>query len=169
MKKKKKTVLIDKKITESNEINKSRIQILKEREGGLSLIFDEAKNKLQEISHNHDKYKELIKKLLLQGLVMLKENEITVQCREEDIEIVQDSLSKAKKDYEELTGGHVNISINKQVYLPPYPECSGGVVLSAEKGKILCNNTLDARLKNGYDLAIPKIRHLLFGLDESDE
>jgi len=100
---------------------------------------------------------------------MMREHEIIIQCREEDTDLVHDSLPKAKKEYEELTGARVNITLNKTLYLPPYPDCSGGVVLSSEKGKIICNNTLDARLKNGYDIAIPKIRHTLFGEAKDDE
>jgi len=38
----------------------------------------------------------------------------------------------------------------------------GGIVLAAQRGSILCNNTFDARLDLGYQDSIPDIRRIIF-------
>lgn len=40
---------------------------------------------------------------------------------------------------------------------------SGGVVLSAQEGRIVCSNTLDQRLQLAYEQLLPEIRKTLFG------
>ena len=40
---------------------------------------------------------------------------------------------------------------------------SGGVVVSSHGGRIICSNTLDARLAMAYEQQLPQIRELLFG------
>ena len=42
---------------------------------------------------------------------------------------------------------------------------SGGVLLSARGGKILCNQTLDARLALAYKQQLPQLREALFGVN----
>lgn len=43
---------------------------------------------------------------------------------------------------------------------------SGGVVLSALQGKILCNNTFEQRLALASEGLLPEIRGILFGVVE---
>lgn len=159
---KEKAVLVAKKIAESNEINRSRIEILKEREQGIIGIMDEAKLKLIELSNDRNKYRDVMTKLILQGLVILGETEVSLQARQEDLDLVQAVMNDAKSQYEARTGNRVDLSLNNKRNLPSYPDCSGGVVLSAQHGRIVCNNTLDARLKMAYDVSIPRIRYTLF-------
>jgi vacuolar-type H+-ATPase subunit E/Vma4 len=42
-------------------------------------------------------------------------------------------------------------------------DSSGGVVLSTPDGKIICANTLDARLAMAFENRLPEIRMLLYG------
>jgi ATP synthase (E/31 kDa) subunit len=49
------------------------------------------------------------------------------------------------------------------IYVSPFPAPSaGGIVLSAMKGKIICSNTLEQRLRFAYEQQLPKIREMLF-------
>jgi len=159
--KKQKQILIAKKIAESNEINNSRIEILREREQGLLSIYEETKNKLHELTNNTEKYRNLLEQLILQGLVMMTEEIVSIQCRKEDLKFVNEVMGKAKSKYETRMGKKVDLSISDK-NLPSYPNCNGGIILSALHGRIICNNTLDARLKYAYDTVIPKIRYILF-------
>ena len=43
------------------------------------------------------------------------------------------------------------------------PRSSGGVILKACEGRIVCDNTLDARVKLVYHERLPVIRSMLFG------
>lgn len=57
------------------------------------------------------------------------------------------------------------IIINKQNYLTE--EDIGGVILTSLTGRIVCDNTLRARLSYCLQLLLPTIRSMLF--QESDE
>jgi vacuolar-type H+-ATPase subunit E/Vma4 len=50
----------------SNEVNKSRLRILKAQEDGVQLVLAKAKARLVEISKPGQKYQELLKKLILE-------------------------------------------------------------------------------------------------------
>lgn len=60
------------------------------------------------------------------------------------------------------------VNLDEGKHLPEYDEnegqesCLGGVVLHCRKGRIVCSNTLDDRLRLVYQEAIPEVRHLLF-------
>lgn len=76
--------------------------------------------------------------------------------------MVKSSLSDASQQYEKLVGKKVNLSVDTEEFL----QCAGGIVLSALEGRILANNTLEARLQMAYDAALPKVRTTLFGAHE---
>ena len=41
--------------------------------------------------------------------------------------------------------------------------CAGGVVLKALGGRVVCDNTLDARVQLVYQERLPVVREMLFG------
>lgn len=63
------------------------------------------------------------------------------------------------------------IMVDRHVYLPPAPShykehdlsCSGGVVMASRDGKIVFENTLDARLEVVFRKKLPEIRRSLIG------
>ncbi|RVX04080.1 V-type proton ATPase subunit E [Vitis vinifera] len=102
----------------------------------------------------------------------LKEPAVLLRCRKDDLHLVESILDSAKDEY----AGKANvyppeIIVDHQVYLPPAPShhhahgpfCSGGVVLASRDGKIVCENTLDARLDVVFRKKLPEIRKWLFG------
>jgi V-type H+-transporting ATPase subunit E len=84
---------------------------------------------------------------------------------------LQSVLDSVKEAYSEKTGGkEPNIVVDSATFLPPAPKagshdpaCSGGVVIATKDGKIVCNNTLDARLETSFGQNLPAIRAALFG------
>eukprot|EP01121_Diplochlamys_sp_Union-15-3_P013416 TRINITY_DN415_c0_g1_i1.p1 TRINITY_DN415_c0_g1~~TRINITY_DN415_c0_g1_i1.p1 ORF type:complete len:244 (+),score=58.56 TRINITY_DN415_c0_g1_i1:111-842(+) len=166
-----KQVEVQKKIAYSNELNKSRLTILKAREDGIQLLFNEAKHKLVAISKNDSEYRPLLKKLILQGLYKLGESNVELRIRPEDKTLASSLVDEIKKEYSAKTGGQVNITFNETNPLPHGPSgkeddeaqyCTGGVILSCRDGKIVINNTLDARLELAYGASLPAIRKILF-------
>jgi V-type H+-transporting ATPase subunit E len=123
-------------------------------------------------------YKELLKNLIVQGLIKLMEGEVHIRCRKSDLKIVQDVHIKAAEEYKALMKSEVEFFKNRDVpikiviednkFLAEYDDtdgaesCLGGVVLHARKGRIVCSNTLDERLQLVYQEAIPDIRKMLF-------
>lgn len=64
------------------------------------------------------KYKDCI----LQSLLRLKEPSVLLRCRKEDLNLVEDVLDSAAKEYAEKANVHVpEIVVDKDVYLPPAP------------------------------------------------
>jgi len=147
------------KIAYSNELNQSRLQILKARDEGIQKLKNEAHRRLAQVSKDVVGYKKLLHDLIVQGLIKLEEPKVSVVCRAQDKSLVQDVVSGAAAEYKVKTGKSVEVDIDNVRFLPPGPEesgnpedsCSGGVLLSSNQGKIICSNTLDDRLQMSFE------------------
>lgn len=169
---KEKQVDIRKKIEYSMQLNASRIKVLQAQDDLVSSMKEAASKELLHVSHDHHVYKRLLRDLVVQSLLRLKEPAVLLRCRKDDLHLVESILDSAKDEY----AGKANvyppeIIVDHQVYLPPAPShhhahgpfCSGGVVLASRDGKIVCENTLDARLDVVFRKKLPEIRKWLFG------
>ena len=108
----------------------------------------------------------------------LMENHVNIQCRKEDLSIVKAQLDAGIKLFQdtmkEATSGvvpSVNVVLDEKTFLPPAPvkgssalACSGGILLTARQGQIVCRNTLDHRLDLAFESLKPSIRGALFGV-----
>jgi V-type H+-transporting ATPase subunit E len=121
-------------------------------------------------------YSVLLTNLIVEGLISVQEETIQIRCRKIDEDIVKKILKNAedlfKKAVSESTGYTpvlAPLTIDTEHYLPgPYKVgaieyCLGGVEVVARKGKIVCKNTLDARLELAFKHMLPYIRAYLFG------
>jgi len=148
---------------------------MKERDIIIKKLRDEVVEKLADVSRN-SRYPDLLKYLIVQGLMTIAENKVILQCRSEDISVVKAQIPAAIKFYQEYIQQQTNIAVKCQIdisneYLPPAPSstrkglsCCGGIVLSARNGSIVCRNTLDSRLDLCFDNLIPQVRGILFGV-----
>eukprot|EP01117_Protostelium_nocturnum_P010916 TRINITY_DN3941_c0_g1_i1.p1 TRINITY_DN3941_c0_g1~~TRINITY_DN3941_c0_g1_i1.p1 ORF type:complete len:235 (-),score=103.82 TRINITY_DN3941_c0_g1_i1:119-823(-) len=169
--KKEKNVDVKRKIDASNELNESRLRILKAKEEGIQRILSVAHRKLAEVSKDAAQYKRLLKDLLLQGLLRMEEETVNVIGRKQDQALIEAVIPEAVKEYQAKTNKAVVANLQKNVFLPPGPElstkegeiCTGGVVLSSLDGKVVCSNTLDARLSMAFDQNLPAIRTIVYG------
>lgn len=95
-------------------------------------------------------------------MVHIDEVDISLACRQEDIATVEQVLPKALEEYKTKWAidktKDCKVVIDKKNSI----KCSGGVVLSAKDGRIVCNNTLDIRLVYAYETSLPQIREILF-------
>ncbi|KAK4804476.1 hypothetical protein SAY86_004293 [Trapa natans] len=105
------------------------------------------------------------------SLLRLKEPAVLLRCRKDDVHLVESVLDSAKEEYAHKANVHVpEIIIDHHVHLPAAPShhnahdlfCSGGVVLASRDGKIVCEDTLDARLDVVFRKKLPEIRKWLF-------
>ncbi|XP_078174638.1 V-type proton ATPase subunit E-like [Carex rostrata] len=169
--KKEKQVEIRKKIEYSMQLNASRITVLQAQDDLVTSMREAAGKELLLISGNQAAYKKLLKELIIQSLLRLKEPAVLLRCRKDDYALVDSVLDSAKKEY--ATKASVfppEIVIDTNVFLPAAPSsfqehglfCSGGVVLASKDGKIVCENTLDARLDVVFRKKLPEIRRRLF-------
>ncbi|KAL5227679.1 hypothetical protein ABZP36_015944 [Zizania latifolia] len=169
---KEKQVGIKKKIEYSTQLNASRIEVLQAQDDLVKFMMEAAGKELLYISRDHHTYKKLLRILIVQSLLRLKESAVILRCRKEDREIVESVLESAKNEYADKANVYPpEIVVDRHVYLPSAPShyeahgpsCSGGVVLASRDGKIVCENTLDARLEVVFRKKLPEIHRSLFG------
>ncbi|KAI3691825.1 hypothetical protein L6452_31627 [Arctium lappa] len=171
---KQKQVDVRKKIEYSMQLNASRIKVLQAQDDLVCAMREAASKDLLNVSHHkfqhHHNYEGLLKSLIVQGLLRLKEPSVLLRCRKEDKHMVESVLHEAKAEYAGKTKVHEPEIIVDTIYLPSAPSqndphalsCSGGVVLASRDGKIVFENTLDARLDVIFRGKLPEIRRLLF-------
>eukprot|EP00033_Pygsuia_biforma_P000396 GCRY01000473.1.p1 GENE.GCRY01000473.1~~GCRY01000473.1.p1 ORF type:complete len:220 (+),score=49.85 GCRY01000473.1:159-818(+) len=162
---KKKEIENRKRITHSLAVKDSRLKILEEEERLLRKVFKETSKQLQTVSESAE-YDELLVGLIVQGLEKIDEKEIEIQCRECDKAKVEKALLKATAQFKK---NHFDVSATiSSNYLPPPPSkqnkhgCAGGVILSALRGGIKCNNTLEARFAIACHDLLPQVKNTLF-------
>ncbi|KAI5440018.1 V-type proton ATPase subunit E1, variant 2 [Lathyrus oleraceus] len=152
---KEKQVDVRKKIEYSMQLNASRLKVLQAQDDLVNKMKEAAAKELLNVSGDPEVYGSLLKDLIIQSLLRLKEPSVLLRCREVDLPLVEDVLESAAQEYAEKANVHVpEVVVDKDVYLPPAPShhnphdlhCSGGVVLASHDGKIVFENTLDARL-----------------------
>ncbi|KAG1346487.1 V-type proton ATPase subunit E [Cocos nucifera] len=169
---KEKQVEIRRKIEYSMQLNASRIKVLQAQDDLVNSMKEAAGKELLHVSHDQYAYKKLLKELIVQSLLRLKEPAVLLRCREADLYLVESVLDSAKNEYAEKANVYPpEIVVDHNVYLPPAPThhhahglfCSGGVVLASIDGKIVIENTLDARLDVVFRKKLPEIRRCLFG------
>jgi len=165
-----KQVDVRKKIEYSMQLNASRIKVLQAQDDVVNAMKDTASKDLLKVADDKNAYKKLLKGLIVQSLLRLKEPSVLLRCREMDSKLVGSVLEDAKKEYAEKAKVLAPKVTIDTVYLPPPPSsaevhglsCSGGVVLASQDGKIVCENTLDARLDVAFRQKLPEIRKRLY-------
>ena len=88
------------------------------------------------------------------------EKNVTIQCRQEDKEIITSLLPAVCADYTVHTGLPLDPVVDKAAL--SVGSC-GGVVVSCLEGKIRVDNTLVARLEIISEAMLPDIKEQLFG------
>ncbi|KAF8412157.1 hypothetical protein HHK36_000114 [Tetracentron sinense] len=163
---KEKQVEVRKKIEYSMQLNASRIKVLQAQDDLVSSMEEAASKELLLVSHDHHVYMKLLQDLIVQSLLRLKEPAVLLRCRKDDLHLVESVLHSAKHEYAEKANVYPpEIIVDNYVYLPPPPThhhahgpfCSGGVVLASRDGKIVCENTLDARLDVVFRKKLPEV------------
>jgi V-type H+-transporting ATPase subunit E len=133
-----------------------------------TLIID-GQQALRNAVTDQNKYKVLLRDLIVQGLVKLYETDVIISARQADVALVESVLREATDKYIAIMKKEANLDVGKvKVTLNKQPEGmlsnakSGGIVLYAKQGKIVCDNTLDTRLDQVYYDLKPQVRKALF-------
>nr|CAG8494571.1 6982_t:CDS:2 [Entrophospora candida]CAG8634955.1 1785_t:CDS:2 [Entrophospora candida] len=146
---------VQKKIAQSNHVNKSRLKVLQARQQLLDELFLDTRNQLQKITQDKDRYSTLLKDLILQGLYQLMDENVTVIIRKCDLGLIEDAIKISSGLYKESTKLPIKIEVSKENYLAD--DGAGGVVLSSYFGRIKINNTLEERLSLAQDEMLPEL------------
>lgn len=165
--KKEKDREIQERITRSAEIGECRVKKMKIRDELLHTLVSEAGAKCAVVTRGQN-YPQLLQKLIVQGLIKIEENEVTIFCRGEDVATVGKIIKAAVSEYVDIMKRESGVTLKPVVTLntdrsQDLPESSyGGVLLTALNGKIKCDNTMSSRLTLVYEELLPSIRAILF-------
>jgi len=162
---KEKQVELQKKIQNSNMLNQARLKVLKHRDDHVASVMDEAKVILSGIRNDKAKYKDLLQKLLTQGLCQMLEPALLIRCRAVDQAIVESVIAGALAEYKSKVNKECQVKLDTENWLPANK--AGGLEILAQKGKIKVDNTLEARLDMISQQVLPKMREKLFGANPS--
>ena len=159
LERKAKQVEVAKKIRASNEINQSRLQVLRAREEAVNTVCSHAHQGLFKLSENPEKNRKLLKDLTLQAVEIIDESDVSLVCRASDKNILQGLLPEVIRDYKAKTGKDVKLTIDTK-FLDP--SSAGGIVAVAGGGAVIVSNTLEQRLQLAVEGLLPQIRSTLF-------
>ncbi len=168
--KKEKDREIQERIARSAEIGECNVKKMQMRDELLQQLLADAATKLGVVARGQN-YPHLVQKLIVQGLIKIEENDVTVYCRSDDVATVKEVLPAAVAEYVEIMERESGIKLSPNVSLNGddskiLPDSThGGVVLTACAGKIVCDNTMAARLDLVYSELLPSIRAILFPED----
>lgn len=163
---------------QSNQINKSRLNVLQCRDERLAEIIEDAQRSLPALRQDAQHYAELMTKLCLEVFFRLMETDVALACLPDDQQLVQDASTKAASTFEKATGLRLTLKVeptlNEDWYQDTFictllhAHCSyGGVLGSCKGGRIRCSNTLKDRLANVSAVSLPGIREILFGVSQT--
>jgi V-type H+-transporting ATPase subunit E len=168
--KKEKDREIQERIARSAEIGECNVKKMKLRDELLQGLIKDAGAKCGMVARGQN-YPQLIQKLIVQGLIKIEEMEVVIYCRQEDVSIVEQMLPGAVSEYVEIMERESGIKLSPKVQVNKdrsrdlSDSSYGGVKLTACDGKIVCDNTMSARLELVYEELLPSIREILFPED----
>ena len=107
-------------ITRSTVSNKTRLRVLGARQELLNELFEKARGKVGDYNSG-DKYQEICKNLILEGLYALNESKIMIRARKSDYDVVKKAIGDAQKVYKDTVKKDVKVEIDEK---NPQPEDS---------------------------------------------
>jgi len=158
---------IQERIARSAEIQECRVKKMSTRDNLLQELVKEAGSKCSLVARGQN-YTHLVQKLIVQGMIKIEENEAIVFCRAKDRDLVAKVLPDAIKEYISIIQKASGVTLKPKITLNKeskwdLPESTyGGVKITACGGRIVCDNTMSARLALVYEELLPSIRAILF-------
>jgi V-type H+-transporting ATPase subunit E len=143
---------------QSTALNQSRLEVLRKRDEHLSDLFEKADNEVKALANGKD-YPKAVEQLILEVLLMLTADNVTLAHRPKDEALFKKASVAANKQYKEMAGRGSTIELHAS--LPD--DSAGGVIGSTMAGRIKIDNTLSARLHILEEKMLPELRADLFG------
>jgi len=161
-----KDAFIKKKIEISSTKNNVNLAKMKTKNELVSNVINETLNKLKNFSSpTNEEYKKLLKELIVESMVKMLENQLYIQCREEDKEYVKTILKECEKMYENIMKKETNREYKCKLILDDknfIEDEYGGIKLLNNDKKIILNNSLKDRLMLSKEQNLPIIKKMLF-------
>ena len=182
----------EKRIEFSTRLNAARLRLLRARDDAVRGILAEARDELRDASDKPE-YESLLVGLVEQGVAKLQATEAVIRCREVDAEKATAAMRRAEENAA-AAGRELKLTLDTRAHLPPPPpppphdddddasgeggssraattdgaSCIGGVHVLSVDGKVVCDVSLDDRLRVAFENNLPEIRGEIFD-DGEDE
>lgn len=114
--KKFKQASMSQQITLSTSANKTRLRVLSARQELLDELFEKSRKKLDAAGKGKD-YDKTLKDLILEGMYMMGEKKIGLQCRKGDKDKVEAAKKKAAEEHKKELGSDVEAVIDEKNWL----------------------------------------------------
>lgn len=114
---KEKQIEMQRKIQRSNLLNQARLTTLKAQDDHIKHILEETRTRLGDVRKNESKYKDMLQRLLTQGLCQLLEPEVQISCKKEDVKLVQAVIKPSCSAYKDATGKECVVQVT-DTFLP---------------------------------------------------
>jgi len=164
-KQREKRIEIENKITKQKVLDGYRMELLKAEDSKKTELKEMVQKRFANVVKDSGKYKEFLKQAMIQAFLLIwDEDEVTVSCRKQDQSVVKNLMQGALDEVKSRAQKECNTTLKMNATFNNKPvKCSGGVIVSARGGKVVCDNTLDARLNIVMRTELPMVRERLFG------
>lgn len=157
--------VIRNKISFSEKKNEANLMKINKKNVYINEVVEGTKQKLIKFSDpNNKQYQQLLKKLIVQGMAQMLEQECILRVRKQDHSFVQSILGECEKEFEKVLKDatsreyHCKISIDQKELNTQL----GGVHLFDKTLKIQCTNDLESRLELSYTKLLPDLKKQMF-------
>ena len=158
-------VKVAEKIFKSRKVTDCRMKEMKVRFDMIEKVEKETKEALKNLTKDKPKYKQLLRGLIKQGLIKPLEENVEVRCLREEEGLIKEVMGEVQREFNSECAVQSTMVIATANYLEAAD--LGGVILTSFKGRIVCDNSLRARLTYCMQMLLPEMRFMLF--HESDE
>jgi len=163
---KEKQVEVQKRIAQSNQVRMARLEELKARADAMQNVLAETAAKLPGLVADRN-YPTLLEELILEALVQLADQKVSVQAVAGQETATKTALTKATAKFQkwavDAKGAEWATGITVTFDANSLKSGIGGVQLTGLGGKITLANTLQSRLMLAYEKNLPTLRKKLFG------
>lgn len=158
-----KRVDIEKKIARQQLLDQYRMDLLKAQDSKKMELQDLVAQQFAGLVKG-PQYREFLKQAMIQSFFKIwDEDEVQVQCRAEDSNLVQGLIAEALKEVKTRAKNECLQELSmKATFNRKAANIAGGVIVTARGGRVLCDNSLDARLRIVMKKELPEVRARLF-------
>ena len=110
--KKEKDLQVQQRIAQSAEIGRQTKRRMVARDDLLNKLYQLARERLAQLSESDaDKYVEVLKDLILQGLIKIEEPDIVVRCRKVDLDLVRRIIPEVQNKYIQMMKDECGVDV----------------------------------------------------------
>jgi len=156
----KKDLEVNRRVARAQVSKQERMRVMEARGEALDQVKQRTEEQVRALVKDATKYKQLLADILRQSAVSIADD-ADVLCRKQDEQIVKGLLKQAEEAGSRATGKPMKLTLSKDK-LDDEAAWGGVVLKSANNHKVICDNTLAARMAHCFDEQMPTVRYYLF-------